>query len=187
MATKKPIKSFSRLTKSEKRIAIAKDVLAQIKLKTFVAKEGVYLNVNFKNSIKFKEQDKLETCQLNTLIQDNKVTCQVCALGSVFTSHVNKTNHLKYNEVYLNEDQPEMQDRLKNIFSINQLNLIECAFEKRVISDDGDYIEKWDGIRYVMTEIGQKAVKFGKSHRGNTKRLVAIMENIIKNKGEFKP
>lgn len=48
---------------------------------------------------------------------------------------------------------------------------------------DGSY-DEWGEY---TPGIGDKAVKFGRKYKTPKNRLIAIMKNIIKNKGEFKP
>ena len=66
---------------------------------------------------------------------------------------------------------------MKKIFTRNQLALIENAFE----TGRGVY-------KYQAGEVAaEKAFLFGSKFVDEDKRMIAIMQNIIDNKGTFKP
>jgi hypothetical protein len=79
----------------------------------------------------------------------------------------------------------KVQKKIKQIFSVNQMALIEAAFERAESStgmaeqcgyENGDYS---DDIR--------ESVKFGSRYKKDSTRLKKIMQNIIQNGGEFNP
>lgn len=120
---KKKKKTWSRLSKTEQRITLTKDVLEQIRLKSFNPTLGTYISVD-ENDYEANEY----SCQLNALIKDKKVTCQACAKGGLFIAHVMRNNHLTLGEV--SNSNTEMLNRLGGIFSKQQLDLIEAALKE---------------------------------------------------------
>ncbi len=84
--------AFKKATKAEKRVMIAKDVLAQIKAKRYIPESGTWVdpNWNIRNEI-----DGTESVQ--KLFADRTIeTCNVCALGSLFMSCTNLNNNTSF-------------------------------------------------------------------------------------------
>lgn len=178
------------MTNSEKRVAVAKDVLKQLAARKIKASPGVYLHAELKKGAPGRESDGGDGySELTGSLQDHLTTkvkrCEVCALGAAFVSYVrlfNKVNIGDETDTYggaiegyysdlggeINAYRPELQ--LKRIFSMDQLDLMEAAFE---------------GERGPQAY--SESFAFYKKYRTPTKRLEGIMRNIIKNKGTFKP
>lgn len=171
--------AFSKLSKAEQRVEIAKDVIKQCSKGKYEIETGGYIDLYPEGLRSF---DELEHLQANTCVSKGRITCTVCAKGALFMSHVMKTNHCLVKEADKTDD-TGIKKRLKNIFSPLQLDLIETAFERSVVVDDTDKIHQ--GCDY--TELGKKATNFGWQYSEPNERLIAIMKNIIKNKGTFKP
>lgn len=200
---KKAAKTFKEMTKSEKRVAIARDVLLQLRTNKYVPKLGVWVS---------SEEDLIRPGDENKQLQEvlkGKV-CQVCAVGSVFVSAVRLFNRLKCKDaverfrlnsngtIYgvVNEvgfDEAEVY--LDRFFSDHQIVLMEIAFEK----GNGRYCFSASSFEYALRSGGYDetylraryhrycALKFGLQYKSNTDRMKAIMKNIIRNKGEFRP
>ena len=175
----KKMKTFSRLSKDQKRVAIAKDVLEQVRLKRIIATEGSYVGLTLVQS------------EIGTQLQDllPKKKCKCCGLGSCFVSLVRMENKFVVKEDYVDGqdsyiEKGDFQSRLRKYFSQMQLDLIETAFEGTPLYRNS----------YTGSPQWEKAVdfnhKFGESDhtpKQQEKCLVGIMENIIENKGTFKP
>ena len=174
----KKSKPFSKLSNSQKRVEIAKDVLIQLKNKRFKVRQNIY--VQLPNYWDIINRDR----QANECVLDGTTTCQVCAKGALFMSHVMKTNHATIRQVQ-NIGNSMVRERL-DIFSTAQLDLIECAFEKRVVHDDSDTLKVYTDGKQFPTPLAKTAIRFGKKYK-KKERLIAIIKNIIKNKGTFKP
>lgn len=174
----KKITPFNKLSKSAQRVAIARDVLLQLRKKRFHSKLGSYVKIP--NLWEIDDTDR----QANECISDGSATCLVCAKGALFMSHVMKTNHISLNEVN-DIGEFRIKKRLK-MFSKRQLDMIECAFEKRVVEDDDRVLKDYDNIHEQITPLAHSAIKFGRKYN-QLNRLSAIMKNIIKNNGTFKP
>lgn len=170
-------KTWSRMNKQEKKIALCQDVIAQIKAGILTINTGAYVNIPY-----FHLDEKVE---LNKQLLERNPYCSVCAKGALFITDIIKRNHYKItNTRYI--DSHEIIDRLKNVFSENELDLIETAFELTVINTDNEYLSNGDEDNYGgnYTYVAKEAVKFGEKYDDSEKRLIAIMKNIIKN-GNF--
>ena len=182
--TKKQLKiqkrnaDFAKLSKAEKRVAIAKDVLAQIAAGKYVAEAGVYVETQI--PVTQQDSDK----QVCDLIEGKE--CHVCALGSVFVSAVKFADKLTVGDVeefpyVYDEDDPVnlnpfQSGYLTQFFSRGQLGLMECCFER---GPAGDFSGAVDDMELPE--------QWGSSFEDDRDRLVAIMENVVRNGGTFKP
>lgn len=158
-------KSWSKMTKIEKRKTLAQDVILHIKSKYIIPQLKYYCDID----------DNI--VNLDNLQEDlqKKNACNVCAMGSLMVASIIKTN--KFDNYW---DDYQIIDRLKGVFSEAHLRLIETAFEKKII--DKDLLT--DNYREPIS-IAQEAIKFGKKYLINN-RIIAIMKNIISDKkGKF--
>lgn len=177
---------FQLSTKPQKRVLIAKDVILQIGLNKFVPQTGCYV----------KSQDILEALPTNGTTVELKpllaevTTCSCCAKGAIFLSEVMNRNQFSASRRdFEGLGSETITDRLDGLFTQNQLDLIETAFERDVIESDNEYLQDGhnDDWSEKFTSIAKKAIAFGKRYSSNDKRLIAIMKNIVANKGTFKP
>jgi hypothetical protein len=187
-ALRKSNAAFKKATKAEKRVMIAKDVLAQIKAKRYVPESGTWVdpNWNIRNEI-----DGTESVQ--KLFADRTIeTCNVCALGGLFMSCTNLNNNTCVSDINYGgegnllgekiQDGDTLSNGLNKIFNKKQLQLIEVYFEK----GDGWFGE--DG--YTGNYIGEDSRHveyFNDAYPDDDERLVEIMKNIVANDGTFVP
>lgn len=156
---------FKVLPKVRRRILIAKDVLLRIKLKQF--KPGVgYKSFN----------TKLTNCNtdVRNAISANKIKCEGCAKGGIFFSAIALKDSMNLGaarSALISWGNSFMLEE----FTQRQLDLIETAYENIVFTDSCSYQQH------------QRAKKFGDKYNNRDERLKAIMKNIIKNEGTFKP
>lgn len=159
--------------KCKLRKSIARDVIKQLKAETFIA-ESTY------GDISFRHKTEVQTgTQLKKFIKKG-AKCEVCGIGALFLSYIRKYNNVTINEAaargrdcsnygfnmshmsweYTAEiDRALIEKKMKGIFSIKELDVIEKAFECQN--------EFWDVGPYYQED-----------------RLIAICKNIIKN-GRF--
>jgi hypothetical protein len=173
-----------KLTKAEMRIAIAKDVIAQIKAKKYNPMQGCWVD-----QVGGQDYDDWlfanpENCKVDVQVYTKSIKkCNVCALGSLFVSAVNKYNNVygTFNTVSTNEvfDTSETNNRspLLRYFTLNQIRLIEATFEGGMGAVYFDY-------DHPMVN---KSRAFYSRYPNSKDRLLAIMKNIVKNNGTFKP
>lgn len=180
---KKPVKKIakkkvvlSKLSKAEVRVLICKDVIKHVKAKRLQTTAGTYFSLY--NSKPIFQMDN----QINA--QWRKASsCNVCALGGLFISAVDRFDKLKFSdlsstEFYQNsafrsvDAEPEdIQRYLKRWFTKPQMERIESAFE---------------GRQFINSPFGTYNPNnyFTKRFRKKPERLIAIMKHIIKDKGE---
>lgn len=119
--TRKNNKLLTTLPKAKARVIIAKDALAQIKLKQLVPTFGYYADWFDTN------MDVLDvTAKGNPLIETEP--CHVCGLGSLFIADYKIRNGKVRNG---DSAQAVMRKRLNSFFDTKQLALIEEYFESR--------------------------------------------------------
>jgi len=159
-------------------ISLAKDVLERLEVTK--PKRGKWVHIS--NNLVFEEELDLE---FRDYIRDKE--CQACALGNLFLAYANVVNHMPvrtlvfmhdfetYESAGLYIDFERIQCRLETVFSIEQLVLIEIAFELG------------QGRFRPTSQKEWAAHRFGLGLKDSKSRLKAIMENIINNGGEFKP
>lgn len=180
--------NFNKLPRAHKRVLIAKDVIKQLNTEKLIAHLGFYIS----NEI-FELLDYNHEADVKKKYSKIK-SCEVCALGACLLSATKFGNQLKLGDlkdVLLKENQ-NADKLLASIFSKNQMLMIETAFEGS------------NGLKYAHDVLGEsldkeqiiKCVNFRYSYvkddnfisEENRKQLlIAIMQNIIKNKGTFKP
>ena len=196
---KKENEAFNKLSAPKKRVAIAKDVIKQLGIKNFEACTGTYVYPRATDIGKLQELDtNTNKQQANLLISQGIVSCDVCAKGAIFMSHVMKTNNCSVKKIAYSNHNREVTARVSEFFDKDQLNLIEAAFEEESEMYSEDAIDDldtgddlWDvpdpkGVEKVE-KLATKAEKFGNKYKTPHNRLIGIMKNIIKNKGTFKP
>lgn len=161
-------KAFKQLTPAQQRVAIAKDVIKQIKAEVYVARKGIYigfkdLSKHFgKTGISQEKARKLEPCF-------------VCGIGAVAMSAVKLFNEISlYDETQTGRYYTAF-NAVTKWFDSEQAELIEI------------YFEVWTHKMYADLSQRYNLAAFAEKYPTATKRLVAIMRNIIKNKGVFIP
>lgn len=169
--------AFNRLSKKKKRIAIANDILARIAAKQITGYSGVWAYA-----------DSAETADLQWHL-DMGGQCECCALGAAICGVAFFEDKIKLdgsNEATYEDN----QGKLKQIFSPEQLSLIENAFEQgdgAFYRDAYDWDNQDDEGNYKLKPLYKKAISFGKRYKSDTSRLKAIWSNVVKNDGTFVP
>ncbi len=163
---------FSSSSKAEQRIMVAQDCLDRINLSQLKSDTGRMFSKNLFTGIDIG-------MSLKSLLNKEKkpLTCTVCAKGGLFMAYVGRVNECP---VYNVDDDTSLNSKpmkkLLEIFSAKQLSLIETAFE-------GDTFG-WN--KSLSDNYIRRAKRFFYNY-SNKDRLIAICENIIENKGTFKP
>lgn len=164
------------MTRKEKKVAIAKDVIANIHMKKLNVKAN---NGYVESSDKDLEYDKDILCQYlpsEQVAELLKPSCQICARGAMMICKVAKFDNFDLGRYSL-EEELSTTEALKDAFSEEELGQIEAAFElwgpgspmgehKRLSHEE---LENWESIEK------------------DEDRLLAIMQNIVDHGGEFKP
>jgi|SRR6185436_1801424 len=150
-------------------VKVARDVLAQLRLKRYFAEPGTYVNLNFDTY-----EDNVRQLSFKDFFKENKeATCNVCALGAAFVSLINIKNKCSVDEI---DDHSTIFDRLEEVFGQKNMALMESAFESvRMVREDYD--------DYDMLNA---AADWGTKFYDDNQRLRAIMLNVVRNGGDFK-
>lgn len=173
--------AYAKMSPTEKRVAIAKDTLAIVKVGGVNVSTGHYVGL-CDEDVKIPESGSMR----EFLMQNAQALpeCKVCAKGGLFLGKV-----LGYNQVeiescgvghsdnnYVNgvwvTSGIEMSDpsqQLLDAFDKETLDDIESAFERE------QYGLACDKAEFMYRDINDPVI-----------RLTKICENIIRNKGEFK-
>src|SRR5688572_19550646 len=123
---------WADMSKAQKRVAVARDVLKQLKIGKYNAEEGTWAEVFMAKEF---DEKKAIGCELQSFVKKAE-SCTVCGLGAVFVSLVRIDDRFKirdgdvgYQRNFVLGDDTLIK-RLKAIFSREQLSMIEAAFEK---------------------------------------------------------
>lgn len=151
---------FETLTSAEKRVAIAKDVLAQLALEKIVPHRGTYLEIVLEDDKEFSPD-----AQLGEFVTSNKVDCTACAVGSLLISTARLADKLQLNsltdeqlidsDITLCMGRAECYEYLETFFDSDQLQAMEDMFEN--------------------------------TYNDPTGVLAEIMSNVVEHKGTFVP
>lgn len=172
------------MTKVERRIAILKDVLKQLKDEKYKAKTGVYVELprdlwNLQRREAYEPASFPKSSAQTCLINSTK-SCKVCAKGAIFLSLVRKENKVSLVDLMRTSVRESKTNRL---FGERNLDKIEAAYEKWVYKDIGSYTRQKRSTGKLQLDIQ----KFSNKYPDKRDRLVAIVKNAIKNEGIFKP
>src|ERR1700690_4678015 len=165
-------KAFAKMNRAEQRVQIAKDVIAALKVKLLTAKHQSYFDVSENTFLRMEDNgsDSLKDT-LKTI-----PTCTVCAKGAIFTCTVARKNKVTNEQAMSqNWDCDPLSKSLKGTFSAHQLRLIETEFEDDDIDGNND-------MRHIPP-----VMELHELFDNAEDRMIAIMKNIIANKGTFKP
>lgn len=157
---------FDAATPAQKRVMIARDVINRIESKYIIADSG-----SFGRNIEGYGQAKEFI---------NTKTCSVCAKGALFCSIVGRVNKFKLEEFDSNAEtngdiESKIHAPIREYFSDEQIALIETAFEGEQYLESIN-IDTWEAVDF-----------YEELRYSDHDRLIAICQNIIKNKGTFKP
>lgn len=175
MKTNTKKKPFHRLTAAQKRVAVARDAIAQLNQGRFIADHGHYISLDRKTT-------EAEVIDQKLLTSRKQITCRVCVTGAAALSYIRKFNRKTLpGEFCMSQD---VAGILSKVFTPAQLGLMEIAYEGQL-----------HGMHFTCPDFnaGQRAEDFREKYKGGTyaqadnDRVVAIFQNIIDNKGTFKP
>ena len=157
-------KKWEEMTRAERRVEVAKDVIRTIKAGKLVAGHEGYVD---SRSIAPKEKED-DRAWARRLMSENK--CTVCARGAMMLCKVAKHDGFDVKRIrpnYFGEleiGQDDTSQALSDCFSDHQLSLIECAYE---------WWGEWEFDAWCDLPANE--------------RMIKIMKNIIANEGTFKP
>lgn len=171
---------FRKMTKSEQRVTIAKDVIKLLSTKKLAA-YSTYLDLGDLDYELSEIVDGDERCRTYaekyakvdaSLVVEQALTtesCQVCGIGSLFVAALRRNDKMplaKLIDGYAGSARPMEVKYLKKWFGDAELATVEEYYEQNGNSDYDSPIRQEDD---------------------NDKRLKMIMQNIVSNKGRFDP
>lgn len=204
--------AFNAMTPAQKRVQIAKDVLNHLDTRQLVAQSGAYISrVEYNvGGLKpytedyYRARERVQySPDARKELLDGKVTCAVCAIGSVFVCAVERKNEISMYDV-VNAGKTRMTAYLKDFFSLEQLDLMEVAFEGGPTCCESARYRPMERcslpgcenttctVRGTPTPEAQveldAAQRLYSQLAGDDDAIMrAIMQNIIDNCGEFRP
>lgn len=187
--------AFKKLNKSGKRVAIAEDVIARVKAKQYKPEQGVWAQPDI--IVRGSSYDDArcvvghdESASMQNLLKQNQTQCECYALGSLMLSCTVANNNViaqdvadgvyDYSDIACGWTSDKMG--LQETFSLHQLEMIETTFEE----GRGYYSDDNENVSLSLKERND-CIAFAKRYRTPRTLLLAIMENIVDNKGTFKP
>lgn len=186
--TRERNRRFEKMSDAQKRVRIAKDVIEHIKAGFLKPANSGYLTLSravekeftkdlYRGDYSTLEEDKAPAKPLHQLFQKSE-SCTVCGIGGVFVAAVVRADKCTVDDMGSVDNDDYMREYLGAWFDIDQLGLIESAFEY-----DPSF-----GQRYEMSnndDTCHAAAGFGYAFKNPSQRLLAIMENIVENDGQF--
>ena len=160
--------SFNKVSNQEKVVMLAQDVLYRISIQNLIPKNGDILDIG--PFFKYRKNKSIKS-----IINTEK--CIVCAKGALFCAYIGRVNKLKIGDYEeFNNYKDIVHQRLEELISLEQLDLIEIAFEGK------SYLRICKNSDLIVT-----ASNYFTTYVNPLTRLKAIMKNIISNNGVFKP
>lgn len=143
-------KAFHKLSKTKQRIAIAKDVLLQLRKEMYVAKPGTYIDGK---GLDWHSEPQV----LQEYLLKPEVECQVCGIGAAFLSLARLGNKVSL--------QYDYKETLRNIFGADEVHLIEAIFEDWTQGESEKvvrFVKKYPDPTKRLTAIFKNIAKHGK-------------------------
>lgn len=173
--SKSPAKTLSLV---QRRLVIAKDALAQLKVGNFEAETGVYCA--FDEDYDSSTYETMSGKEFQQFVRRAK-SCNVCAKGALFLSAVRKYNTVS-GDAFLNLE--------FDAHELRQLTPLSC-FSKKLLREfefvfEGQDIE--EAIKPLFTDSEYKKLEIFKREdsfhfMSDSERLIFMLELFIKNKG----
>lgn len=179
-AIRKANAAYKKATPEQRRVMLARDARKEIEKGRYNVDQGTFVR------LPFDFYDDV-SAQLQPLLHDpQQPACTVCADGALFLSAIRFRNDCTVGHADSLDNR--LPTELKE-FSAAQRRLIEIAFEEGCGFYGVERGQTGDGDEFIPTEADKQAAAWSGEHGlyDDTERLLAILTNIIRNKGTFKP
>lgn len=160
-------KSWEKMTRAERRVAVAKDVIKSLQDGIFSPSPRAFVDSDSPSGLDRKYEEPTQAWAERILSGPD---CKVCARGGMMLCKLSKYNHWSprtHFDGFVTRRDTALA--LSDCFTKRQLNKIEAAYEL------------WSD------KAGGSPLKFGLRFKYKGDRMQAIMQNIIDNNGDFKP
>lgn len=166
---------FAKLNRGRQRMAIAQEVIDLEARKMMAIETGIYCHPYNR-----RYSDKMD--QLTVL--DPQFECRVCHLGGAVIAAMRLGNRF---EGTANQITRRMRTVIQKWFGERQAALMEVAFEGNITN--GINAARSGQNRILPDSAARRALDFWEiyDHRPDRERSVAIWQNVIRNKGLFRP
>jgi hypothetical protein len=162
-------KTFDAASINKQRMMIINDAIIRIKSKNLKADTGNILDISRVS----------RDSSLKDIINTADNGCRVCAKGALFCSLIGRVNQITIDDfdtkVNPNSIESIEMIELQKYFSLEQIDLIETAFE------GCSYLEVIKPIEMKKAEL------FHVTYSDKELRMLAILDNMVENKGIFNP
>lgn len=164
------MKTLKKMTAAQKRVAIAKDVIAGLNDESLIAETGVYLHLIPKTGLVGALSSPRK--RFDVILCKNVKACEVCGLGAIFVSAVKRFDEIT----------------VAGIGRVDQNYVFPPGKEGDKLDVwAGEYLSKFFLVDQILLIESYFETKWQKTIVNSTDRMIAIMKNIIKNRGTFKP
>ena len=170
----KKAKTWEQMTRTERRVAICEDVIAQINLGDMNIMDNTsYLRGPMPKSLK-RSATNINLSKKQA--RDIQKGCDMCARGALMISKIARFNNVTlanltlYDDDFISVKQRDTTIVLEEAFCDEELSSIEDAFEV-------------NSLRFYASK---ECRQFRRDHESPSERFIAICQNIIDH-GEFKP
>jgi hypothetical protein len=181
---------WAAATKEEKRVLLAQDVLDQLESKKLLAGIGAW--IRYYDSPNPTDSEDLRTAYFQG------GSCAACAIGSLLISCTLFNNNQTLKDVKFGGVLHDFGSKYKigefpangltDLFTAEELIEIECAFEPKPALLQLLKFDAEDAFKeHMIPEEYKTAREMYSRNYGAENRLRLIMENIIENKGMFRP
>ncbi len=180
---------------------MAEDVISALNANQIKAKANMYLCVSLPGGNWIPSDSDIYSADAQKMLLENRLECSACAIGAVFVCAVERMDQLTVEEFKSCRGSGDMRSYLGDFFSVEQLDLLEAAFERT-----GEYVKSarytggyaYDGEAEAELDAAKSfgneffAIDYDDDGDEHTNFdadacMRAIMENIIEHGGEFKP
>lgn len=171
--------TFHALTKEERCVLVAQDVLLRIRTKEYTPISNTYIDIDAADA-ETKILPKSGQESLQAAVEEG-VKCHVCAIGASFMSTVRLGN----NATIASLDAPnrELVETASAALTTNELRAMELVVEKSALLSDFTLDTVMALVRYRKKLIGRFD---GSNTQTATMIIKALMKNVIKNGGSFR-
>lgn len=177
-AKKRKKDPFLSKTKPQQRVALAKDALKWLKDDLIKAETGTVCELDFDDA---PRGDQVQPYLIKA-IKNKDLNCDVCLRGALLLAAVFRNNHFTCDELEWSSGMysptNRVDQRLNKHFSRDQIALMEGAFEGSISPSAHKRLRSAKNREAVL----DFCLKYNSDHE----RMVAILKNLIKNKGTFK-
>lgn len=168
---------FEKLSPARKRVVIAADVIRQVRAYRYIATKGTYID-----PVSFSAEHYDSAVEF---ARGPDTVCRVCARGAMFLSILSIFNNFTGRIPSYPREEKEQE-----FFDKRQTKLIEGAFEgwgRKNMTEyhnaSGEYIFP----EYYTVDMEPAVLSYVNDYPSAEDRLIAIMRNVIKNRGTFIP